>query len=57
LPGGALFETLSLGVVSDTSGRPLAHLDGGASFSRRAPRVSWRRARAPSRCTAACWRL
>ena len=32
LPGGALFETLSLGVVSDTSGRPLAHLDGGSLF-------------------------
>jgi len=32
LPGSALFETLSLGVVSDTSGRPLAHLDGGSLF-------------------------
>ena len=32
LPGGALFETLSLAVVSDTSGRPLAHLDGGSLF-------------------------
>lgn len=32
LPGGALFETLRLGVVSDTSGRPLAHLDGGSLF-------------------------
>jgi hypothetical protein len=30
LPGGALFETLSLAVVSDTSGRPLTHLDGGS---------------------------
>jgi len=32
LPGGALLETSSLGVVSDTSGRPLAHLDGGSLF-------------------------
>ena len=32
LPGGALFETLSLALVSDTSGRPLAHLDGGSLF-------------------------
>ena len=30
LPGGALFETSSLALVSDTSGRPLAHLDGGS---------------------------
>jgi FecR-like protein len=28
LPGGALFETSNSAIVSDTSGHPLAHLDG-----------------------------
>jgi hypothetical protein len=30
LPGGALFETSNSAIVSDTSGRPLAHIDGGS---------------------------
>ena len=30
LPGGALFETSNSAIVSHTSGRPLAHIDGGS---------------------------
>ncbi|HEY4910420.1 MAG TPA: FecR domain-containing protein [Methylomirabilota bacterium] len=30
LPGGALFETSSSATVSDTTGHPLAHIDGGS---------------------------